>query len=234
MFIRLLWFIMSSTQVIWGRFIWASITLGVISGFRDRSEKKKGLRKKMSPWFFQTRENISFWLSFYKKLRNDIVSWPANFFKFFFASIDNHHFPKKNEICRRTVTSMLSNCSEVFDLARIGWSDVLWSEQSLQDPSKNGPRLVTNVWIDWFHIFITQVNTNNVVMWEMLLSNADWDCFKTLSLREVLKIRNPLLEEQCIFGRPHLFPQVGRARNRHQFLTVQQNLKSSLWTRDWD
>ena len=34
-------------------------------------------------------------------------------------------------------------------------------------------------------------------MWEILLNNTDWDCFKTLTLREILKIRNPLLEEHC-------------------------------------
>ena len=28
-------------------------------------------------------------------------------------------------------------------------------------------------------------------MWEILLSNADWDCFRTLTLREILKIQNP-------------------------------------------
>ena len=30
----------------------------------------------------------------------------------------------------------------------------------------------------------------------------------------------------------HLFQQVGRVRNKHQFLTVQQNQKLSLLTRD--
>ena len=43
------------------------------------------------------------------------------------------------------------------------------------------------------------VNTNNIVMWVILLNNADWDCFKTLISREILKIRNPLLEEHCAF-----------------------------------
>ena len=33
------------------------------------------------------------------------------------------------------------------------------------------------------------MNTNNIVMWEILLSNADWDCFRTLTLREILKIQ---------------------------------------------
>ena len=43
------------------------------------------------------------------------------------------------------------------------------------------------------------MNTNNIVMLVILPNNADWDCFKTLTLREILKIRNPLLEEHCAF-----------------------------------
>ena len=43
------------------------------------------------------------------------------------------------------------------------------------------------------------MNTNNIVMWEILLNNADWDCFRTLTLREILKIQNPRLEERCAF-----------------------------------
>ena len=38
-------------------------------------------------------------------------------------------------------------------------------------------------------------------MWVILPNNADWDCFKTLTSREILKFRNPLLEVTlCIFG----------------------------------
>ena len=45
------------------------------------------------------------------------------------------------------------------------------------------------------------MNLDSIVMWVILQNNADWDCFKTLTSREILKIRNPLLEEQlCIFG----------------------------------
>ena len=41
-------------------------------------------------------------------------------------------------------------------------------------------------------------------------NNADWDCFKTLTSREILKIRNPLLEEHCAFLEViHLFQKVG-------------------------
>ena len=44
------------------------------------------------------------------------------------------------------------------------------------------------------------MNTNNIVMWEILLSNADWDCFRTLILREILKIQNISGGTLCIFG----------------------------------
>ena len=38
-------------------------------------------------------------------------------------------------------------------------------------------------------------------MWEILLNNADWDCLKILTLREILKIQNPLLEEHYVHFR---------------------------------
>ena len=37
-------------------------------------------------------------------------------------------------------------------------------------------------------------------MWEILPSNADWDCFKTLTSREILKIQNPLRVEHYVFS----------------------------------
>ena len=90
---------------------------------------------------------------------------------------------------------------------------------------------MTNAWVDWFHIFMTHVNTNNVVMWVIQPNNADWDCFKTLTSQEILKIRNPLLEEHCAFSEViHLFQQVGCVRNKLPFHTFLQNPKSSLWT----
>ena len=44
------------------------------------------------------------------------------------------------------------------------------------------------------------MNTNSIVMWEIPLNNADWDCFKILTSREVLKIQNPLQEEHYVFS----------------------------------
>ena len=51
------------------------------------------------------------------------------------------------------------------------------------------------------------MNTNSIAMWVILQNNADWDCFKTPILREILRIQNPLLEEHCaLLGVIHLFP----------------------------
>ena len=75
------------------------------------------------------------------------------------------------------------------------------------------------------------MNTNNIVMWEILLSNADWDCFKTLTLREMLKIQNPLLEEHYAFLVViHLFQKVGCARNKLLFLSSTESEIISLDT----
>ena len=70
------------------------------------------------------------------------------------------------------------------------------------------------------------MDTNSIVMREILLNNADWDCFRILILREILKIQNPLREEHYAFLEViHLFQSVGCARNKLLFRTVQQNLR---------
>ena len=43
------------------------------------------------------------------------------------------------------------------------------------------------------------MNTNNFVKWVILQNNADWDCFKTPILQDILRIKNPLLEEHYAF-----------------------------------
>ena len=66
-------------------------------------------------------------------------------------------------------------------------------------------------------------------MWETLPNNADWDCFKTPILQEILRIQNLHQVEHCTFLEVvHLFQSVGCVRNKLQFRTVQQNQKSFL------
>ena len=50
-------------------------------------------------------------------------------------------------------------------------------------------------------------------MWETLPNNADWDCFKTPILQEILRIQNPLLEEHCAFFGSHTFVMSKRTQH---------------------
>ena len=64
-------------------------------------------------------------------------------------------------------------------------------------------------------------------MWETLQNNADWDCFKTPILQEILRTQNPLLVEHSAFLEViHLFPISWMCKKQIQFRTVQQNQKS--------
>ena len=115
--------------------------------------------------------------------------------------IDDHHFKEEET---KSVGELSSTCSQIvlkcLYLARIGRPDILWSVNKLARSitkwtkacDKRLNRLIS-------YIFITRVNTNNIVKWEILLSDADSDCFRTLTSREILKIRNPLLEEPYAF-----------------------------------
>ena len=80
-------------------------------------------------------------------------------------------------------------------------------------------------------------------MWEILLSNADWDCFKTLTLREILKIQNPLLEEHCVFG-SHIFDPaswmckkqtaVSHSSTESEIISLDTGLRLDRWASLWD
>ena len=77
------------------------------------------------------------------------------------------------------------------------------------------------------------MNTNSIAMRETLPNNADWDCFKTPILQEILRIQNlHQVEHYAFLEVIHLFQSVGYVRNKHQFRTVQQNQKSFLWMQD--
>ena len=134
---------------------------------------------------------------------------------------------------KRKKQNLLENCQ--IHALKLFWNAYTWQElddlifygqwTNLQGPSQNGPKLVTKAWIAWFLTFIIHVNTNTIVLWIILQNNPDWDCFKTLTSKETLKIKNPLREEHYAFLEViHLFQDVGCLRNKHQFHTTQQNL----------
>ena len=99
--------------------------------------------------------------------------------------LDDHHF-KKEEL--ESVEELSQVCSQIvlqcLYLARIGRPDILL------DQSPNGQELVTDVWQYSFRTFITQVTTNNIVMWRTRLSFVDWVYSKTLILLATLRTQN--------------------------------------------
>ena len=108
--------------------------------------------------------------------------------------IDDHHF-KEEEM--KSVGELSHVCSQIvlkcLYLARIGRPDILWSVNKLARSITKWTKACDK------RLNIILVNTNNIVMWEILPNNADWDCFKTLISQEILKIQNPLLEEHYAF-----------------------------------
>ena len=142
---------------------------------------------------------------------------------------------RRNEIRGRIVTSMFSNCF---------WNAYTWHElddlifygqwTNLHDPLQNGPHPSTNYLAVWYLTSITHVDTNSIVMWVILPNNADWDCFKTQILQEILRIQNlRQVEPEAFLEVIHLFQSVRCVRNKLKFRTVQQNQKSFLWMQDW-
>ena len=114
--------------------------------------------------------------------------------------IDDHYF---KEVETKSVGELSITCPQIvlkcLYLARIGRPDILWSVNKLARSITKWTKACDkrlNRLISYIH---TRVSTNNIVMWEILLSNADWDCFRTLTLREILKIQNPLQEEHYVY-----------------------------------
>ena len=144
-------------------------------------------------------------------------------------------FQRRNEICWRIVTCMLSNCSGMLFLGTY-WTT--WYSMVSEQTCTIDYKMDQSLWQTTESLDIlyppNMWNTDNIVMWEILLSNADWDCFKTLTSREILRIQNLLREEHSAFLEViHLFRRVGCVRNKLQFRTVHQNQRSFLWMQDW-
>ena len=107
---------------------------------------------------------------------------------------------RRIEISTRIVKSILSNCSELLALGTYWnpWYSMV-SGQTCTIDHKNGPRTVSNDYVIWTLTSITHVNTNSIVMWVILPSNAGWDCFKTQILQDILRIQNLHQVEYCAF-----------------------------------
>ena len=102
--------------------------------------------------------------------------------------LDDHQFKQEElESVGELSKSFLTHCFEMLVLSTnwTTWHPVGQST-SLRDQSQNGLRLVTDAWQGWFLAFITQTNSDNIVMWETRHSIVDWVCFKTQTLLATL------------------------------------------------
>ena len=114
--------------------------------------------------------------------------------------IDDHHF-KEEEL--KSVGELSQVCSQIvlkcLYLARIGRLYILCSVLKLARSITKWTKACDKRLSRLISSMIIQVNTGKIVMWETQQNNPDWDCFKTPILQEIMKIRNPLLEEHCAF-----------------------------------
>ena len=162
------------------------------------------------PKIYHTRKILVFlhgltiWKVMPRNVWNDIVSWQTrllnNSRKFLLHASMIIISQKKNwnlqENCQKYPLKLFWSTCTWHVLEQLIFSDQ-WT--NLHDRLRNGLRSVTNDWIVWYLTFITHVNTYSVVMWIILLNNADWDCFKTPILREILRTQNLLRMAHCAF-----------------------------------
>ena len=141
---------------------------------------------------------------------NDNVSWQTrrlnNSTKYQLHALTTIISKKKNwnpwENCQRYVLKLFWNACTWHVL-----DDPIFCGQwtNLRDRSQNEPKRVTNDYLVWSLTFIILVITNNIVMWETLQNNADWDCFKTPILQEILRNQNLHQLEHCAFSEVFTF-----------------------------
>ena len=145
------------------------------------------------------------WKVMRRNVWSDIVSWQTrrhnNSTKYLLhASITTTSKKKK--------WNLLENCHMY--APTLFWNACIWPVlvdlifygqwTNLHDQLQNGPKLVTNDYLVWSLTFIIHVNTNkHCHVGNTAKSIADWDCFKTLTSQEILKIQNPLLGEHCAY-----------------------------------
>ena len=114
--------------------------------------------------------------------------------------IDDHHFKEEET---KSVGELSTTCSQTvlkcLYLARIGRPDILWSVNKLARSITKWTKACDkrlNRFISYIHHTSEYRQHCHV---EILLSNEDWDCFRTLTSREILKIQNPFLGEHYVY-----------------------------------
>ena len=122
--------------------------------------------------------------------------------------IDDHHFKEEET---KSVGELSNTCSQIvlkcLYLARSGRPVFLWSVNKLARSITKWTKACDkrlNRLISYIHH--TSEYKQYCHVGNTAKPMADWDCFRILTLREILKIQNPLLEEHYVFSEAtHLF-----------------------------
>ena len=80
--------------------------------------------------------------------------------------------------------------------ARFGRTDIPWSVNKLARAVTKWTRACDKRLLVWYLKNTTRVTLSNVVVWH---NNADWNCFRTLTLPEIPITQNRLRGESCVF-----------------------------------
>ena len=145
------------------------------------------------------------WKATRKSALRDVVNWQTKrrnnctkFQRFACMTITSRRRSwRRSENCPMYAPKLLWNaCTwhELVDLTFFGqWTNFF-------DLSQNGPEHVTNAWLVRFITFITQMTTDNIVMWESRLNIVDWVYSRTQILVDFEDSISTSERILCIFG----------------------------------
>ena len=216
------------------RYCWQLQNHVRIANFREGTEKLPFPQNLgISSWSYDMAGHAKKCVERYRELANKTTQ---QLYKVSTPCIDDHHF-KEEEMKLVGVLSQV--CSRIvlkcFYLARIGRLDILWSVNKLARAVTKGTKACeTPESIDFLQSSHKRIETllscgthcqtmQTGTVSRLWLRRRSWG-FKIYFRWNIVRFLEVI----------HLLQLVGCVRNRHQFLTAQQNLKLSLWTQDWD
>ena len=186
---------------------------------------------RISPWSYDMEGHAKKCVARHCELSNKTTQ---QLYKVSTPCIDDHHFEEEE---MKSVGELSQVCSQIvlkcFFLARSGRPDILWSVNKLA-------RLITK----WTKACDKRLNRlisyiHHTCEYEQYcyVGNTAKQCrlglFQYSDFAEILRIQKSTSGGTlCISEVIRLFQEVGCARNKLLFRTVQQNLKLFLWTLD--
>ena len=162
----------------------------IVDNYRNMFETKisAGVLRNLAQTFLH---GPMIWKVMRRNAWNDIANWRTKQLDNYTKS-QHHALMTTNSRKQKmgSVGDLSKVCSQIvlkcFSMARIGRPDIFWSVNKVA-------RVITK-WTRacdkrsaclMSYIFIIQVNTKSIVMWETQHNNADWDCFRTLILPDI-------------------------------------------------